>query len=285
MKKRTASLFLFILSIISCDRLAKNVEAPKIESQLVMFSFLSPEEDFVKIEVGMSKPVYGSQKGNNTAINNAIVTIINDGGYSFVVPFVDSLNAYYIPSSSYPIESGRTYTVTVSARGKSVSASCVVPSDIVSFKDITYQKLSASTSGIGSSPYYRYSYKWLDKEGSKNYYRVFVESQYSYKGIDDDSVASNYEVCTTLWDDENRDGNTLNGICEDYSFYGEPLNNKPISFYLLNTDVHYYEYHKRRLYYYGEDPFSEPVQQYSNVKNGLGVVCAYRKSKSILIMN
>ncbi len=287
MKKQTIYLFLLFLSIVSCDRVAKDVDAPKVESKLVVFSFLSPEDDFVKIEVGMSTPVYGSQKGNSSVIADAIVTITNDGGFSATLPFVDTLNAYYVPSSVYTIEAGRTYTVAVSAKGKSVSAISTVPKDTVAFSNITFQKLGQPTNGIGSTPYYRYSYKWQDQPGIRNYYRVSVENDYTYLGFNGDSISFNNEICTSMWGDEDRDGNELSGICEDYNYYGEQGTGtgQPIRFYLLNTDIHYYEYHKRRLYYYGDDPFSEPLQQYSNVKNGLGVVCAYRKTRSVLIVN
>jgi hypothetical protein len=77
--------------------------------------------------------------------------------------------------------------------------------------------------------------------------------------------------------DYQRDGQVISDKYEyyEYDFGG---NNTGFNVYLLNTDIHYYEYHKRRLNYYGDDFFSEPVQQYSNVIGGLGVVCSYRKT-------
>src|SRR6478752_9197465 len=119
MRKLIYILFPVLLALASCDREAQDVTPPEIESKLVVFSFLSPEDSFVQVEVSFSRPVYtkGPKPQNTNYVPDAVVNIQNDGGFSAVLSYVDTLNAYTVSTSSYPIEAGRTYSINVSARG------------------------------------------------------------------------------------------------------------------------------------------------------------------------
>lgn len=283
MKKSLFILIPMMLLILSCDREVQDITPPEIQPELVVFSFLSPEDSMVKVEVSMSKPVYGynRRQGNNPFVNDAVVTIKNDGGFSATLTYVDTAEAYFISRALYPIEAGRTYTVSASARGKTAYGSCTVPKDTVPLTEITYEK---RTDIDGS--YYVYLYKWQDQPGYTNYYRSSIESQYTYVDFFGDTLHYSTDICSNVYADENRNGQQLSGTCDGYDpYYGSDTSTFPVDFYLLNTDVHYYEYHKRRLNYYGDDPFSEPFQQYSNVTGGLGVVSAYRLTKKSLKVN
>lgn len=271
-KEYYLALFSIITTLAACEKVVQDVEIPKIESQVVIFSFLSPEDEFVKVEVSRSKPVY-TRSGKLGVINNAAVTITNDGGQSAAVPFIDSLSAYVLPTTQFPIEPGRVYTVAAVVDGETVSGSCTIPNDTVGLSELTYKKLGEPSIGFGG-PYFKYAYKWMDPAGAQNYYRLAIEKQYSYI-YDFDTIVSTQDVCNTMWTDETKQGAQLAGVCDDYDYGTEK---SMVRVYLLNTDVHYYEYHRRRLNYYGDDPFSEPFQQYNNVKGGLGVVGAYRRT-------
>lgn len=272
-------LFLSGLMILaSCEKLATNVDVPKVSSQLVLFSFISPEEEYTKVQLNLSKPVFGSQGGGSNPydfIKDAIVTITNDGGQSTTLVYADSINGYVVDKATFPIEASRTYTVTAISGSRKVTASCTVPSDTIGFLEITYKRTGEP--GRTNGPLMRYQYKWNDVASTVNYYRAV--SQYVYEF----APGMNYsqDICNTLMTDFGRDGGILTGTCEDYnnSYYeGDTAHNKA-GFYLLNTDIHYYEYHRRRLEYMGDDPFSEPFPQYTNMDGGLGVFCSYRKTK------
>lgn len=140
MKASTINILIFTcLVFTSCVKVVQDVEPPKIESQLVVFSFLSPEEKLVKVEVSMSKPVYRSAGGTNSFVNNAIVTITNDGGQSVTLAFDDTLAQYVASQQMFPIEAGRTYTVKVVSGGKTVTGSCIVPQDSVPLTEWTFK--------------------------------------------------------------------------------------------------------------------------------------------------
>lgn len=282
MKKLIYILFLLVLTFAACDREAQDVDPPVVESQLVVFSFLSPEDSSVKVEVSFSKPVYAKNTRNKNYdyVPDAIVNIQNDAGFSTVLSYVDTQNAYLVSASSYPIEPGRTYTINVSARGKTANGTCTVPKNAIPFTEITYQERSDL-----NGTYNVFLYKWNDEPGITNYYRTASEINQMYVDyFTGDTTFMNNEICTNVYNDENRNGQTLSGTCDGYGmYYGYDTSySMPMDFYLLNTDIHYYEYHKRRLNYYGDDPFSEPFQQYSNIKGGLGVVSAFRRTKTTI---
>lgn len=279
-------LCIFFL-VSACDKLAIEVDAPITESKLVVFSFISPEENFTKVEVTLSKPVYGKtpSKGSVNYVTDALVEITDENWISATLTYVDTLDGYAVSKSAYPIQPGITYTIKVNGAGKSSSGQCRVPPTIVPFSEVSYIKL-ADPSSSSFGPYYKYAYKWKDEPSAKNFYRVNLEKQYSYVFEPGDTETYQLEICNSIWDDTNKDATLFTGTCEDYGyFYSEnDTTSQPLDLYLLNTDIHYFEYHKRRLNYYGDDPFSEPFPQYSNMSGGLGVFCAFRRSKSILLI-
>ena len=273
--------------VSACDKLAIEVDAPITESKLVVFSFISPEEDYTKVEVTLSKPVYGKtpSKGSVNYVTDATVSITNEYGLSVTLPYVDSLDGYAVSNINYPIQAGITYTINVTGAGKNSIGQCRVPLNLVSFSDVSYKKL-ADPSSSSFGPYYKYTYKWNDEPNNKNFYRVNLEKPFEYIFVQGDTERYQSEICNTMWDDTNKDATLFAGTCEDFGyFYSEnDTTSQPVSLYLLNTDIHYFEYHRRRLNYYGEDPFSEPFPQYSNMTAGVGVFCAYRRSKTILLI-
>jgi hypothetical protein len=270
-----------------CDRLVDDVTPPKVESKLVLFTFLSPENDFTEIELTRSKPVFGNTaSGSNIDfIRNAVVTITNNDGVSATLQYVDSLDAYAISQAAYPIVPQKTYKVTATVNGKQVFGETTIPLNNIPFAKVDYIRIGSNDPNY-FGPQYRYSYTWNDKAGEKNYYRVSVQTIQNYTSFDSsfsDSFLS--PICDNLFEDLNRDGDNFGGSCEDFGFYQlEDSTTQTISVFLLNTDIHYYEYHRRRLNYFGEDPFSEPFPQYSNINGGLGVVCSFRKYRSDLLI-
>jgi hypothetical protein len=265
-------VYLFLgLLFISCEKVVTDVSLPDVESQYVVFSFISPEEKNIIVDVSQTRPVRKSGLNSGT-LSNAFITILNSLGQKAVIPFVDSLNTYVLPASEYPIKAGETYRIEVAINGKRLTGSCQVPADSVSISEKMYVKLGEASAATGG-PYYKYTYKWQDIPTVVNYYRVDIEKQSRYIQ-DADTIVNTETVCNTTWSDEGRQGVRFTGVCEDYS----DSKDLEIRIFLLNTDVHYYEYHRRRLNYYGDDPFSEPFQQYTNMEGGLGVFGAYRKT-------
>lgn len=273
-------MVLMVVVLTACEKVVTNVDVPKVEPQMVLFGFISPEDDLIRIDLTLSKPIFGKGNGNGKsafeAINNANVVITNENGQAVTLNYIDSAEAYQASQSVYKIEAGKTYTITAVSPTKSVKATCTVPLDTVPLSELTLNRLATPGSN-SSGPNFKYVSKWNDPATKGNYYRLVVQQYYS-----NPFGNSGYnDICNNFLDDETRNGQLFATTCEDYSYSSIDTNYRSV--YLLNTDIHYYEYMRRRVNYYGDDPFSEPLQQYSNVQNGLGVFCSFRRTKRTLV--
>lgn len=282
---RKISLYILIIAALglsSCEKIVQNVDVPVVEEQLVLFSFISPEETYTKVELTLSKPVFSNrpQTGELTFVKDATVVLKDGAGNSTTLLYVDSAEAYMVSASVFPVIPGQTYTITASGAGKSVNATCTVPSQKVDLSQTKYARTATAGSG-GTVPFFRYSYEWHDIPGQTNYYLVSTMYAYIYSETLPDTAYS-YICEGVTFSDAGNDGGILKGVCEDYNdpWWSGP--HSQVMFFLLNTDIHYYEYHRRRAGYDGGNPFSEPYEQYSNVKGGLGVFCSYRKTKTMM---
>ena len=271
MKKLTYIFLLASIALLSaCERDVTGVEVPKVNPELVVFSFISPEEFHIKVNVSLSRPIFGKPTPNAN-VNNAVVTLSNANGQKVTLPYADTIAAYYTNQNVMPIEPGKTYTLEVEYSNYKTKATCTVPLSKPEVTEIITTKLADPNSG-NNGPFYIYNYKFNDVASKKNYYRVMTQ-YYSAPGSWGPGYYS--EICGSFYDDEGFEGKTISGKCEDYSF--SSIENKRY-FFLLNTDVHYYEYMRRRVNYFGDDPFSEPSPQYNNMIGGLGVFASYRMS-------
>ena len=117
---------------------------------------------------------------------------------------------------------------------------------------------------------YRYNVQWMDSDLNENYYRVIL---YWLENIDYLARADEY-VKDVLDNGEEISKNLY------LSSYGPDISGEgiPYAVYLLNVDETYYRYHKTSSLISGDDPFSEPVQVYTNVENGLGCFCSFNGS-------
>lgn len=276
-KKYIIQLFLsmIVLMIVSCEpKIVTDVEVPNVPAKLVLFGFLSPDDSGIEVEVSMSAPIFGSSiNSGDLTVSNANVQISN-GTLSVNIPFNTVTQMYQVSQSLFPIVAGQTYTITASANGLSVKGSTTIPKNII-YSDKANVKLITNSATYEEQ--YIFTFSWKDEPAVKNYYRVHFEKPYENWG--GDSAA--YSLGDGMFKDENKDGTIISGQFEHTNYSGAGL---PQIFYLylLNTDINYYEYHRRRLVYFGDDPFSEPFQQYSNVEGGLGVVSSFRKSRIVV---
>jgi hypothetical protein len=271
--KNLFRIFILIISFGfgSCDRLVTNIDPPKAEKELVLFAFLSPEASNITAELSYSSPVFGTNNlGEIDFISNAIVIISNTEGNSDTLKY-DSTKKAYETQSAFKIEPGKTYKIRASFDGKNAEGTTTVPNLAVEIDTIDVFKF------IGSEGESKIKIKtnWDDPGNDKFFYRSFIE-QVNNTGSGEKYA---YEVCSEFISNSGKEGKKMNSICESYYYDDGSSSTRTMNVYLLTTDIHYYEYNRRRVNYYGDDPFSEPVPQYMNVKGGLGVVSSYRMTK------
>ena len=320
---------LFILwglgTLISCETLVNTIpedKLPNAESQLTLFGFISPQDTVIRIKVGQTKPVFGGSGsgevdfwviGSDTvfssgdALPTARVTI-SDGQATAILPFRVSERLFALPASQFPIQSGRTYTVTVTDGARTARATCSIPLQQVAVKEYSLDTIITSSIGNRDTTL-SLSFTWEDLRGQQNYYRVraYELFEYSVVRIDTNELflvetrqsATSYFNWTgtgsrsVFQSDANLDGTTFSSPqgrknLENPASYGNFANNaikprrgpesKGIYIQLLHTDVHYYEYHRSVQRSGGDNPFTEPSLVYTNVTGGLGILAGYNRS-------
>lgn len=267
-------LFSILVLVSSCEKDA-DIELPKTSPKLVLYSYISPSDTFIEVQLTKSIPFFGKVDYNaeNKPVTDAKVEIIGNG-QSAIIPFDFGKERYIIANGQkISIIAGMTYQLKVSAPdGFSCSATTKVP--LIAPDQITVQIDSSIRNYDGYDEMeYRIISKWKDVAGISNFYNHIVEISYENSG-------GGYSACSAILSDENKDGTIINQNCitnayiDPFNPQGRNLSGKVL---LLTTDYSYYKYHESLSRYEDDNPFSEPVQIYSNVDGGLGCFGSYLK--------
>ena len=281
--KRLRYLCLLIL-ITSCEKLVTDVDVPVVNSQLVMYAFLSPDEDTMIVQLYQSRPVFNSNNIDpSIPLSDAVVNIKSKSGSSAVFSFNAQLGLYELAQTSFNLIPGETYTVTATRNGQSIYGTTTVPLHVVLTDEVKYFKLPQNTNNPESTPTGRIRMMWTDPVAHKNYYRVITQIAYFLERNIRDTMF--YNICDDeLLTDSDKNGQAFISVCDDFTgtnIIGIP-DTSLFRTFLLSTDQHYYEYHIRRMNYFGDDPFTEPQSQYSNTVGGLGCIASYRKAVNLI---
>jgi len=266
-----------------CVRDAKNVKLTQTEPKLVVTSFISPDDTILKVKITKSKPVLGQQDpfGYVRPVSDAQVSI-SDGSQTVTLTFDDSLQSYTFPMQGLPnfIKAGGTYFLSASTPdGKSVSASTTVPINkvdastaIITFREFTDGGFTRDV----------IDFTFFDIPNEENFYRVeaYLVTNDNSNRNSVEEVYFNYDEEDSrynLYKDQNRNGKEFKIVEGNYNYYGQSPSSgsQEIFVNVYNTSRAYYDYHKSIDSFQGDDPFSEPVLIYSNIKNGLGIFASY----------
>ena len=264
--KKILYLFVF-LAFLSCEKEA-DVPLPSTKPKLVLFSFLSNENLQQTAYVSISSPVIGNYQEPRT-ITDARVYLLSESGVRVDFEYYWS-GGFYVtsPFSSYTLEPGKSYTVFAVVNNDSVWGTTTIPKTPGNFSEYTISKIPSPDEWAQKR---RITCKWADIPGQENYYRITLDPKLDFPtdGFE--------EFYNGFFSDRLQDGKTMANSFEITLYNPEP-NAAKYSLNLLSSDLPYYEYHRRRVNYVGEDPFSEPAPIYNNVKGGLGVVGSYLKT-------
>lgn len=296
-------LFFFLHS---CDMVepAQNIDLPKNEQKIVVFSFISPKDSVVRVQIGKSKPLYGRLDNHETKLKNPVVTI-SDGVTTAILteaavpdetikdPYYDQYthfgySIYESKVNDLQIVEGKTYYLTVEAEGQKVTGSCHVPLGKIEVVEIQTAKKSSTKESPFEDAYSDYNYtasfKFQDLHGHKNYYRISSRILYNedtiYNPYDSSKfkiqeMASYVDFYKNFFSDEGNDGGMMQKSGDFNYFINE--NEGTWQVFLEIIDENYYKFLNSTFERKGnEDPFSEPTNVYSNIKGGLGVFAAYK---------
>lgn len=266
---RLYSLFLALIVLSACESTVTNVTPPKVDPELVVFGFISPDADSILVEVRMTTPVFVGGNLDNDRVTDATVRLSSSGN-SVTLPYTEN-GRYVIPQSLFLLTPGASYTLEVTTpRGHRATAITQIPVSSPAIDSVQEYEVPLGFGNYASM----YRVFWQDSPVEANFYRLMSrEAQANSLGD-----TSYFIIDNSLLTDESKNGLQLSGSVEFYSFEGDSSANTR-DILLLTTDQPYYRYHLRRLNYTGNNPFEEPLPMYDNIDGGVGCFSSYRLSR------
>lgn len=278
--KRETIYFILLIAFSSCVKdLALNSE--DLNSKIVVNSIFENGE---KIELHLSESVSVIENVSTPVISNSKITISNESGDLLGE---SSSTSFYL--SNFNTEAGQEYFLKVSADGfESVEAFAEIP-PLASLEGIdtsifqTQQKIQFDVS-IDDNPlednYYSIKIKFLSTDN--------LISTNSIISFGRKEVVVNGEKSGTqfFFSDETFNGEvfTFSGLVD----YFEPF--LGWEYYIVEVNSLSRDLYNYRLSYYNyiraqELPFTEPVQIYSNINNGIGIFAGYNVFRDTIWVN
>ena len=267
---------LLLLLISSCRKKDATVKLPKVPEQLVIISFISPQDSLIKVSLGLTQPLYNNANSNKfSPVTDAEVIISSALGSASLIYNPGTKN-YLTDSAHLKIRTGVKYTITVSTPdGKSASATTQIPSENTSLKF----EIDPDASNLKAT--------WLDPASEINYYRLLVERSgyFIFSGYNNstgsfkDTIRTRY-VDTEWIMDEGHNGET---IVHQRPFGLDSTSGESVNLMLFNVSKEYFDYaQKLPTATVNENPFAEPVIMYTNVTGGYGVFAGYNGYKIVV---
>ncbi len=276
MKKKLLFFCISVTVLQSCKKDA-DVKLPYVEPKLVVSSFISPQDSLILVAVSLSHPLY-----NNPAVSqkydpviDANVTISNANG-SYHLTYDSKIKRYVIDSSKLKIIAGIRYDLSVSSSdGKFVSATTSIPFPNNSMQFVV-------TKNNGQKDQYNLNVTWQDAPDEIDYYKFEVRytSYYLYTG----SSSTNGSFIDTIkyWGGQPNyftDSGNQGGVFNVTDFFKYRTGKNDTVFASLSTVTKEYKDYYEKL---GKaigigDSFTEPVEMYTNINNGLGIFAGLNK--------
>lgn len=254
----------------SCENMVTDVDAPSSDPRIVVHSVISPQDDFIKVIVSKSNPIYTESnylwEDRFPPVTDAVVRL-TEGINSITIPYNPGLKAYRISTGLFPVIPGKTYHLEVTAPGGyHATATTTIPD--VEVPEIEIFGID-TISDMGNMAI-MVNFRFRDIPGQGQFYRVapgyFAGYEYDYEEYIYETGLSRGENYIS---DKNGDGDYFTfRTSEVYTGYGA---NTRIFIRLFVTGESYYNYHRSVGSFEGENPFSEPTPVYTNIEGGLGL--------------
>lgn len=262
--------FALVFLFMACEQEVDDIPLPQSDPKLVVYSYISPSDSLIQVEVTKSIPFFSGAKNLDVdeAVTDATVQISSNGS-AVQLPYDPSSRSYRIANNtSFPILAGQSYFLTVTAPGGfSVNASTRVPKTSPELPTVSLDSTIRESDGFQEKRY-RIITKWKDVAANNNFYHFSLKPENFF--------GEGY--CNDVFSDEGKQGMEISRSCS-YTTFFDPTFPNSSSFngtvYVLTTDVEYYKYHESYYRYNDENPFAEPVRIYSNIEGGLGCFGSY----------
>ncbi|MDP4952459.1 MAG: DUF4249 domain-containing protein [Flavobacteriales bacterium] len=270
--------FCLVGMLYSCEK-----EIPylgdEIDDQLVLVSYIEAGDDIVRCSLSKTASILNND--DIVFFTNANVQVSRNG--NFIGTAVSMGDGWYeIPTE---VAVGDVFSISAHQEGfESVTAETKVPAFPSNFELVEFELI-----GDDFSSFYRAQLRFNDPDGT-DYYQLLVYEDNDFS----DPFALGFSSTNPIFQDDSGFGESEwfyfdDGFFSDELFDGNEVN-FDIEFYAGSSEVkiqlircsrEFYLYQKS-LHMYREtsgDFFAQPVQIFSNVENGLGVVGAYSFSE------
>ncbi|HBF21390.1 MAG: hypothetical protein CMI36_08145 [Owenweeksia sp.] len=284
-------LALFCWLLWGCTKTIK-IDIPGSEPQPVLNVLLQTGDDIVNASLNMSVPFESTDEP--TYPGDALVRLYDNDSLAGILEICErnpvynenSIDTQYIYCMPYPVQAGHTYKVEADIPGfKTISGQSTAPftPDVQNLKYDSFSRALQFTirDNDPASNYYRIEITAIDTSGISGFGQVvFSTADYSLELLG---------ATNELIDLPVEDPSGTYAFTSDQVFSGGV---KTIQLSLLGGDLsstaqymvivthcskEFYDFSRTNIIhtFNGNNPFNEPVQLFSNIKNGLGIVAAF----------
>lgn len=277
----TALALMFTLQ--SCEKEA-DIEVPKVDPELVLSCFISPDDETLKATIRVSDPVFGANNGIDPymPLEGATVTLRHGSDAGLNMSYDMTNGTYTLPASAFPIQLGETYHIVVSHPDyKTITASTTIPASTPQIDEFTLLDTDTVESNFESYVDYSVRARWRLTSGIADYYILMFENEFQY----DDGSGIVYTQREFLGSEFFQNADRESSFNRSYQLQGtnsfpQPGLTSEVVLTVVNASEEYYRFHKSIQNISYGDPFSEPTLIYDNVENGLGIFAGYTKKES-----
>jgi len=279
--KRLLLLYITFLFLTGCET-TQDVDFPDIKPKLVVNCLFNPDSVFL-VHISHNASIVDYDINTYDAfgyIENAEIRIYENNTY--IGQLTDAGKGFYLAENVYPVANAE-YRIKVNAGGyDGIWAESIVPANI-ELDTFIWNRQRDPISELGEV--FKVNMVWRDPPGEDYYYLYNLKSTsdnpYSYSNPDlfvkDCPLFPDVaRPDMFIFNDHLFEGDTMNLECYCDLGYLSSMDTTYFAFYLAHVSKEFYqwaltlvEHNAQRRY------FSEPVQVYSNIQNGLGLFAGY----------
>jgi hypothetical protein len=256
-----------------------------VNQKLVVNSYISPQDTIIRVFVNRSTAFGNNSNLSPDVAGNADVYMGRKGGELKKLTWLPERRFFGIAANEIGIEPGVYYVLKVqSHQGEVVEAECYVPE--MDFSDFEVDPPQVSSNDEWGYNDFYLNWRLRATQGNEEKYystgawMAFYDIWYMNDPPDTNFVYRNrFRLEKGQEFFAAKEGRSFSFMVKDTKYFG-PESVDSMFIYLLQTDIHYYRYHKSAssYFYYNDDfPFSEAVHIYTNIQGGLGVFAGYNR--------
>lgn len=288
-----------ILSHTACeDFFISEVDSQKVPNstpKLVVNSYISPQDSIIRVFVNRSLVYSQSYDSYEPVHNKADVYLAKKGNDFLKLEWYEPQACFIMDADLIGVEPDNYYVLKVeSFKGEVVDAECYVPHlDFSSLVIGTPYSVQLQWGGN------QMAVDWQFKAAGGNYSKYYSTDAFyksywveNYYGQPDTIFGGSSPMYMEKGKKHFMDDNgytwkftATGGYYDEWGEYNPSNNADSIVISVLQSDIHYYRFHKSvetNYYYGGDSPFAEPVHIYTNINGGLGVFAGYNRKDSVV---